>query len=157
MSMSNNKRYTKITREQFENFLKRRPERWAPVSPARVREKVYRTAQFAPDHDDLSLWCYSTIDKQTGVARKKGSDAIRLVAVFNDNVHLEYGEKKTLRIQTWQKNLSKKITNIINRGAEGIRFCPKCGDVMVKREGRYGEFWGCNSYPRCDETIQIDE
>lgn len=151
------KRFVQITREDFETFLKRRPEYWGPVSPPRVNEMVYRTAQFAPQDDDLSLWCYSSIDKTTGHARKKGSDAIRLVAVYNDNVHLKYGEKKTLRIQTWRKNLSKKITSMIQRGKDGIMFCPDCGDVMVRREGKYGEFWGCNSYPKCQKTIQIKD
>lgn len=28
-------------------------------------------------------------------------------------------------------------------------FCPRCGSMMEIRNGRYGEFWGCMSYPRC--------
>ncbi|MDE7436443.1 MAG: topoisomerase DNA-binding C4 zinc finger domain-containing protein [Lachnospiraceae bacterium] len=30
--------------------------------------------------------------------------------------------------------------------------CPQCGGVLVKRKGRYGEFWGCSSFPRCRYT-----
>ena len=154
---SGSKRFEQITKQQFETFLKRRPETWSLAPWANAGELVYRSASFAPDDDDLSLYCYSTIDKNTGVARKKGSDAIRLVVVYKDDVHLKYGEKKTLRINTWRKNLSKKITNIIQRGKDGIRFCDECGDIMVKREGKYGEFWGCNDYPRCSNTKQMDD
>ena len=28
--------------------------------------------------------------------------------------------------------------------------CPRCGrGIMVKRNGRNGEFWGCSNYPSC--------
>lgn len=30
--------------------------------------------------------------------------------------------------------------------------CPQCGGVLVKRKGRYGEFLGCSSFPRCRYT-----
>ncbi len=33
-----------------------------------------------------------------------------------------------------------------------IKKCPMCGDVMKKRNGRYGEFWGCSGYPVCKHT-----
>ena len=30
--------------------------------------------------------------------------------------------------------------------------CPRCGNILIKREGRYGEFIGCISYPECKFT-----
>ena len=30
--------------------------------------------------------------------------------------------------------------------------CPECGGTLVKRKGKYGEFWGCGNYPRCRYT-----
>lgn len=33
--------------------------------------------------------------------------------------------------------------------------CPKCGSVLKKRSGRFGEFWGCSSYPECTFTRNI--
>jgi ssDNA-binding Zn-finger/Zn-ribbon topoisomerase 1 len=27
--------------------------------------------------------------------------------------------------------------------------CPQCGSPMKKREGTYGDFWGCTQYPEC--------
>lgn len=37
--------------------------------------------------------------------------------------------------------------------------CPKCGDYLIKRKGRYGTFYGCNSYKYqiCDYTQSIKE
>lgn len=30
--------------------------------------------------------------------------------------------------------------------------CPRCGGELVKRNGRYGPFYGCGNYPRCKYT-----
>lgn len=30
--------------------------------------------------------------------------------------------------------------------------CPQCGAEMVKRRGKYGEFYGCSNYPACRGT-----
>jgi hypothetical protein len=32
--------------------------------------------------------------------------------------------------------------------------CPKCGDLMKQRTGKFGEFWGCVNYPECKGTRQ---
>lgn len=37
------------------------------------------------------------------------------------------------------------------------RICPSCGSVMVKRNGKYGPFWGCTSYPGCRHTDKIED
>ena len=31
---------------------------------------------------------------------------------------------------------------------EGI--CPRCGGTLVYRKGKYGPFWGCSNYPKCN-------
>ena len=33
-----------------------------------------------------------------------------------------------------------------------IRLCPDCGQPLKKRNGRFGEFWGCSGYPKCRHT-----
>lgn len=33
--------------------------------------------------------------------------------------------------------------------------CPKCGGEMKRRNGRYGEFWGCMSFPACRYTENV--
>jgi DNA topoisomerase-1 len=35
------------------------------------------------------------------------------------------------------------------------RDCPKCGNPLVYREGRYGRFIGCSNFPACRHTEQI--
>lgn len=37
-------------------------------------------------------------------------------------------------------------------GAKAEDKCPRCGGDLVKRNGRYGPFYGCGNYPRCRYT-----
>ncbi len=39
-----------------------------------------------------------------------------------------------------------------NQIDEAHPLCPKCKSIMTEREGRYGKFWGCPQYPKCDGT-----
>ncbi len=33
--------------------------------------------------------------------------------------------------------------------------CPKCGNPMIKKSSRYGEFLACSSYPACNQTLPL--
>lgn len=33
-----------------------------------------------------------------------------------------------------------------------IEICPKCGGELKKRSGKFGEFWGCSTFPNCRFT-----
>ncbi|KMQ60967.1 hypothetical protein ACM40_14750 [Chryseobacterium sp. BLS98] len=33
--------------------------------------------------------------------------------------------------------------------------CPNCGGNLIKRNGKYGFFWGCNNFPKCEYTRNI--
>lgn len=37
-----------------------------------------------------------------------------------------------------------------------VKLCPQCGHPMQKRNGRYGEFWGCMGFPNCRHTENIN-
>ena len=36
---------------------------------------------------------------------------------------------------------------------DGAPKCPNCGNALVKRKGKNGEFWGCTAYPQCKTTF----
>jgi restriction system protein len=33
--------------------------------------------------------------------------------------------------------------------------CARCGREMVRRKGKYGEFWGCSGFPTCRNTLPM--
>lgn len=39
--------------------------------------------------------------------------------------------------------------------ARALKVCPKCGNVMKQREGKFGPFYGCTSFPDCRYTEDI--
>lgn len=47
--------------------------------------------------------------------------------------------------------LAKKHLKIDEGTIEEV-ICEKCSSKMVKRKGKYGEFWGCSRYPKCNFT-----
>ncbi len=42
-----------------------------------------------------------------------------------------------------------------SEAAKAVQVCPRCGNVLRRKSGRFGEFWGCMSYPDCRYTRNI--
>jgi hypothetical protein len=60
------------------------------------------------------LRVYTSIDRETGFAREKGSDAIRVCAV---NLTTKKGlvkAKRVLRVTNWRVNLKRRIWEVMN-------------------------------------------
>lgn len=38
------------------------------------------------------------------------------------------------------------------RVSSSEKLCPRCGGVLKRRNGRFGEFWGCSGFPACRYT-----
>ncbi|NLA05594.1 MAG: restriction endonuclease [Firmicutes bacterium] len=52
------------------------------------------------------------------------------------------------------KQLSEEI---IDKSQREGQICPRCGNRMVLRDGKYGKFWGCENFPRCRFTKPCNE
>lgn len=50
--------------------------------------------------------------------------------------------------------LAKEMQNPSD-AAKAVKKCPKCGNIMKKRNGKFGEFFGCSGYPDCKFTMNI--
>lgn len=55
-------------------------------------------------------------------------------------------DDKALRKQH-VKDIHTKINN--DRKLENNMICPKCGNELVQRNGKYGKFIGCSDFPKC--------
>ncbi len=57
--------------------------------------------------------------------------------------------------------MNQKVFENLGRDLEtpdirkALKICPRCGQFMRKRSGRFGEFWGCSGYPGCRYTENI--
>lgn len=151
------RRYVQPDRDEFEDCLFNTRDGWRQADRGEYNsiELVYENHEFAPNYTGVVLTCFSTIDRRTGKARSKGSDAIRLVAWSKHVDRPIHGREKTLRIETWCKNLTEKVEWYFYNTNEVITICEECGGVMILRDGRFGEFYGCSNYPRCDHTEDV--
>ena len=55
--------------------------------------------------------------------------------------------------------MNQKILECLGRESRNletaVKHCPKCGAPLKKRNGKFGEFWGCMGYPACRHTENI--
>ena len=49
----------------------------------------------------------------------------------------------------------EKLGPLIEEAMKSVPKCKKCGRNMVRRKGKYGEFWGCSGYPECTYTRDV--
>ena len=40
---------------------------------------------------------------------------------------------------------------------EKNQICPRCGGNLVQRNSKFGSFYGCSNYPKCDYTVNREE
>ena len=53
----------------------------------------------------------------------------------------------------WLEHLAKELEKMpAGKKQSKEKICPECGLPMKKRNGRFGEFWGCTGYPDCRHT-----
>lgn len=149
------RKYVQPTQEEFEIFLAGTPWDWE-TADTDAKEITYESGDFLSDSTDRVVRIFSTIEERTGRARSKGSDAIRTV-IWDNNLNRPVGGRtKTLRIKTWRNNLREKLDSIEQETQQYIERCEECNSLMVIRDGKYGEFYGCSEYPDCTFTKNIE-
>lgn len=149
----NKREFDQFTRAEFEKCLAETEHDFEVKKYDWTWELVYEAES---DNGEFSLRVYSSIDQHTDVARDKGSDAIRTTVIHNETQQRVLSDRRTNRIQTWPKNLKKKIRRLAN-SRDKLQMCSQCGSVMAIRENNNtgDKFYGCTSYPECDNTEPI--
>ena len=70
-----------------------------------------------------------------------------------------YNKLKSLNIKDRKsrKEHNRKVQEKINDYSNKIKnnICPKCGGLLVLREGKYGKFKGCRNFPECKFTANL--
>ena len=143
------KTYTPITESEMDEFMTEHGFQELDLGNS-TKEKVYgkRVAH------DLSVRIYSSI--AYGGSRDCGKDAIRIAVMTRlpDGTIKPVGKStRTYRIETWRKNLAQKIESW-NTLLGGV--CPRCDSHTVHRSGKYGDFYGCVTYPLCKGVIESE-
>lgn len=59
-------------------------------------------------------------------------------------------EEKNKLAKNHKSEIRSSLTQQKKRINENI--CPRCGNQLVVRKGKYGSFKGCSNYPKCKFT-----
>ena len=76
-------------------------------------------------------------------------------------IPISKGGKSTYdNLQTLCKRCNKNKSNIIEGYTSrtynpNIKYCPKCKAPLRVVNGKYGKFYGCSNYPRCEYSEKI--
>lgn len=89
------------------------------------------------------------IIKQYDEIKISKEDVLKIVEKIN-NINIVSLDIRKQHIIDTQNTVSNK------KYLEKNGICPKCGYVLVVRNGKYGDFWGCSNYPRCHFTKPIE-
>jgi topoisomerase-like DNA binding C4 zinc finger protein len=135
-------RYTEITLQEMKTKLEAQGFEYYndPYATEYVFQKYVDRAG-----NKYTLKLYTSISKYTDDSRDVGSDAIRLVVIGNGKM---FGEGRVNRTQHWKYNMSKRI----NTWDTLFKVCPQCGNALKERKGKFGDFYGCSTFPKCGYT-----
>jgi DNA topoisomerase-1 len=156
------------------------PSRYSEASLIKKLESegIGRPSTYAPTISTLQARSYITIEKRqitptevaftvTEMLEKHFEEIVD--ASFTANME-EILDDIAEEGKDWQKILRDfyfPFVEKIDKGKTDIkslklakplgRNCPKCGEELLMRSGRYGNFIACSGFPKCKYTEQIDD
>lgn len=84
---------------------------------------------------------FITTNKFTPEAEKFAEDKpIVLINQFKLAEYVRLGQKQGIGNESQKVKINTK--------------CPKCGGMLVERSGKFGSFYGCSNYPKCEYTAK---
>lgn len=154
------------------------PSRYSEASLIKKLESlgIGRPSTYAPTVSTLVARLYITIEKKQIIPTQIAFTVIDLLEknfprVVDSSFTSEMEETLDLIAENkadWQKTLNDfyvPFMENIKKGKENIKSlkvviptgekCPQCGEELVKRKGRYGEFISCGSFPKCKYTKNL--
>ena len=141
-------------------------------------EGVGRPSTYAPTIATLSGRTYVTIEKKQIIPTEIAFTVTEMLEKnFANIVDISFTANMEEKLDEvaegdndWQKLLSDFYFPFIEQISEGKekivslklakplgRACPKCGEELLLRSGRFGNFVACSGFPKCKYTEQVDE
>ncbi len=149
--------FVTFSKQDFDEFMSKHypNSSLSPFSPE-VSEYIYLIPTNIPH---IIVKVFSSIDTRTNISREYGSDALRVV-LYNNKINRPISsphKSHIKRMKNWRLYLKSAITELKNKVEFYNRTCPKCGNPLVHRISKRGDFFGCSSYPQCIYTEPFDK
>ena len=156
------------------------PSRYSEASLIKKLESegIGRPSTYAPTVATLSSRTYVSIEKKQIIPTEMAFTVTEILEKnFANIVDVSFTANMEEKLDEvaeghndWQKLLSDfyfPFMKQIEEGKENIvslkvakplgRACPKCGEELLLRSGRFGNFVACSGFPKCKYTEQVDE
>ncbi|SFV75896.1 DNA topoisomerase I [hydrothermal vent metagenome] len=156
------------------------PSRYSEASLIKKLESegVGRPSTYAPTIATLSTRTYVSIEKKQIIPTEMAFTVIEILEKhFANIVDISFTAKMEEELdkisegkEDWQqllidfyasfmKQIEEGKANIVSlKVAKPIgRKCPQCGEELLLRSGRFGQFIACSGFPKCKYTEQVDE
>jgi len=155
------------------------PSRYSEASLIKKLEslEIGRPSTYAPTISLLTSRNYIEIEKKQLIPTEIAFKVIEMLEQhFQDIVDSNFTAKLEEDLdeiaegkKEWQKVLWEFYNPFIEeveKGKKNIKSqkvaiptgekCPQCGEELLKRKGRYGEFIACSGFPKCKYTRNVD-
>ncbi len=155
------------------------PSRYSEASLIKKLEslEIGRPSTYAPTISLLTSRAYIEIEKKQLIPTENAFKVIELLekhfANIVDSSFTSGMEEDLDQIAEGHKDWQKVLWDFydpfikeIDEGKKNIKSqkvaiptgekCPKCGEELLKRKGRYGEFIACSGFPKCKYTQNVD-
>jgi len=156
------------------------PARFSEASLIKVLESlgIGRPSTYAPTITILQTRHYIDIEKRQIIPQEIAFKVIELLEEHFDNIvdsnftadmedKLDEVAEDNVDWQQLLHDFYGPFMDKIAQGKEKIKsqklaeptgkMCPKCGEELLLRSGRYGNFIACSGFPKCKYTEAIDE
>lgn len=140
----------KFTLEEFEKVLNNNTK-YPEFKNIGLISGEYR---FKMTYLKFSIFVNSSIGYDK-VSADVGKNSIRVWVLTPSGKPLAKKQKWVTREPGWEKRLISLIYKDMIKLISKTPICPSCNGVMIKRKGKFGEFYGCENYPNCKETMNI--
>ncbi len=155
------------------------PSRYSEASLIKKLEslEIGRPSTYAPTISLLTSRAYIEIEKKQLIPTENAFKVIELLekhfANIVDSSFTSGMEEDLDEIAEGKKDWQKVLWDFydpfikeVEDGKKNIKSqkiaiptgekCPKCGEELLKRKGRYGEFIACSGFPKCKYTQNVD-
>lgn len=94
---------------------------------------------------------YNVLKRDNFTCQKCGATMLDGIKLEVDHIiPVSKGGKTNMsNLQTLCNRCNKGKSNKTEDDFKHNGFCPKCGEKLIKRKGKYGPFLGCSNYPKC--------
>lgn len=110
--------------------------------------------RYSPKNKQSFVGCSNYPDCKTTFSIPKGARFLKQTCEKCGLPMISFGSKPPVHA-CLDPNCGKEKTRPSE--PEIVGKCPQCGSNLVKRSGRYGDFIGCKSFPKCRFTCSVEE